>query len=73
MISIDPRTLPDQELEAGAAAWRLRALHGEHGANGVAHEFERELRQRRNALSTLSADLHAPAARRAPWWAFWRR
>ena len=65
--------LPDDALAVQAAEWRRRALHGEDNANGRAHLLERELRRRSGALSTLSADLRAPAERHAPWWAFWRR
>ena len=63
--------LTDDELAAQAAEWRRRALHGEHDANDRAQVLERELRRRSGALSTLGADLRAPASRRRPWWRFW--
>jgi hypothetical protein len=66
-----PEDLSDAELAQQAAEWRSRALQGDHAANGRAHELERELRRRSGALSTLGAELKAPARRRAPWWRFW--
>ena len=69
----DLEQLGDEELAALATHWRARALHGDRDANGRAHELERELRRRSGALSTLGAQLRAPAQPRRSGWAFWRR
>ena len=69
----DLAKLGDEELAALAAQWRARALHGEHEANGRAHELEREIRRRAHALSTFGAKSQEPTKRRHPWWAFWWR
>jgi hypothetical protein len=68
---IPPEQLSDEELAREAFEWRRRALGGEHAANGVAHELERELRRRAGALSTLGAALREPAVPSKPWWRFW--
>jgi hypothetical protein len=68
---IQPESLSDEELAQNALEWRRRALGGEHAANGLAHELEREMRRRAGALSTLGAALREPAVRRKPWWRFW--
>ncbi|WP_446588923.1 hypothetical protein [Variovorax sp. LARHSF232] len=70
---MDLQSLPDEVLAAQAVQWRTRALHGEKGANGLAHEMERELRRRHGVPPTLSADARSPGKGLAPRWAFWRR
>ncbi len=70
---MDIQSLPDDVLAAQAVQWRTRALHGEKGANGNAHELERELRRRHGVPSTLSADARPPSKALALRWAFWKR
>jgi len=43
---MDIRELQDEALVAQAREWRLRALRGEKGARGLAHELECEVRRR---------------------------
>jgi preprotein translocase subunit SecA len=72
-MSINLESLSDDELARQAVEWRRRALQGEQDANDRAHVLERELRRRQGGLSTLGAELRAPARRRTVWWAFWKR
>ncbi len=50
------RELPDDELMTLAREWRLRALRGEKDARGIAHELEREQRQRVKMQSSSSGE-----------------
>ena len=68
---IQPEQLDDEALAREAAEWRRRALSGDHTANGVAHELERELRRRSGALSTLGAALRTQPVRPKRWRQFW--
>lgn len=70
--------LPDDELMAQAREWRLRALRGEKDARGMAHELERELRQRTrlqagNEGSVAQGRAALPMRRESsrPAWRFW--
>lgn len=60
MTSLDaserqPADLRDDHLQALAQAWRRRALQGEAVARGRAHEFEVELRRRRQQAGEFTA------------------
>lgn len=59
--SIRPEQLDDEELARAAVEWRRRALSGQEPAYGVAHELERELRRRKDRLSTLCAEMSVRA------------
>jgi len=62
-------------LEAEAAEWRRRALHGDRDARGIAHLLEAELRRRSPAPETASPALDMrPWSQRQParpWWKLW--
>ena len=63
--------LDDEELEALAKQWRVRANRGDKSAYGVAHALEVELRGRvrTSRLQQLQAE---PPAKPRPWWKFWQ-
>lgn len=78
LTTMEIRELPDDELMARAREWRLRALRGEKDARGIAHELEREVRQRTKLqsgnddepiLEAQSASTTQEAPR--PAWRFW--
>jgi len=52
---LQPADLPDDHLQVLAQEWRRRALHGEAFARGRAHEFEVELRRRRQQAGVSAA------------------
>lgn len=62
-------------LEADAAEWRRRALHGDREARGVAHLLETELRRRSPVAAAASPALDMrPLWQRQPtrrWWKLW--
>lgn len=70
-----PADVPYEELQALAVDWRRRALQGETFARGKAHEFEVELRRRRQLAGEALARLHPlpPAATLAEVPDRWRR
>jgi hypothetical protein len=63
--------IDDEELHTLATAWRTRALHGDKGANGIAHSLEVEQRRRTRA-SQLQQLEQEPVSEPRPWWRFWR-
>lgn len=74
---IEPAQLPDPELNRLATEWRSRALHGDLGARGIAHELESELRRRNGArfpaFDTLDMRSLESRQKRQLQWRFWRR
>ena len=74
---IEPTQLPDPELSRLAMEWRSRALHGDLGARGIAHELESELRRRNGArfpaFDTLDMRSLESRQKRPLQWRFWRR
>lgn len=74
---IEPAHLPDPELNRLATEWRSRALHGDLGARGIAHELESELRRRNGArfpvFDTLDMRSLESRQKRQLQWRFWRR
>ena len=75
MTEID--RLTDDELSEEATSWRRRALQGDQGARGVAHELEIALRRRicTPLPASDSLDLRPLESRhKQPFrWRFWRR
>lgn len=78
LLTMEINELLDDELLARAREWRLRALRGEKDARGMAHELERELRQRTKlqagSAGTLTQDgaaLPTGQATSRPAWRFW--
>jgi hypothetical protein len=63
--------IESEELDALAVAWRTRALHGDKGANGIAHALEVEQRRRTRASQLQQLPVQ-PAAGPRPWWRFWQ-